>query len=238
MAKDPYQTLGVARTASEDELRTAYRKLAKKFHPDLNSGDKGAEEKFKAVSAAYELLEDPKTRAKYDAGEIDAAGQPRMDRQFEWTTAGGPRGPADFEDIGDIFHEFLGGYRSARGRAGAGPQQRGTRFAIKGADVKYTMDADFLDAAAGAKKRVTMHDGRVLDINIPKGLRTDRRCASKAKAFPVRSAARTATLSSRFTSSRTRCSSAMATTSRSTSRSPSARRFWARRSMCRPSMAR
>ena len=172
MAKDPYQTLGVARTASDDEIRAAYRKLAKKYHPDLNAGDKTAEETFKSVTAAYELLDDPKLRARYDAGEIDANGQPRMGRQFEWTTANGgaPRGTPDFEDIGDIFHEFLGGYRSARGRAGTGTG-RGARFAVKGADVKYTMDADFLDAVLGAKKRVTMHDGRVLDIAIPKGLK-------------------------------------------------------------------
>lgn len=184
MAKDPYQTLGVARTATADEIRSAYRKLAKKHHPDLNPGDKAAEEKFKSVTAAYDLLNDAKQRARYDAGEIDASGQPRMDRQFEWSAAqhgfgqrggfspGGPVGgePRDFEDIGDIFHEFLGGYRSARGRAGQQPP-RGTRFAVKGADVKYTMDVDFLDAALGAKKRVTMHDGRILDISIPKGLK-------------------------------------------------------------------
>jgi DnaJ-class molecular chaperone len=171
VVKDPYQTLGVARTATPDEIRAAYRKLAKKHHPDLNAGDKAAEERFKAISVAYDLLDDPKRRARFDSGEIDAAGQPRMDRNFEWTSADGapPRGGPDFEDIGDIFHEFLGGYRSARGRAG--PQQRGTRFAVKGADVKYTMDVDFLDAAQGAKKRVTMHDGRVLDITIPKGLK-------------------------------------------------------------------
>jgi len=184
VAKDPYQTLGVARTATDDEIRSAYRKLAKKHHPDLNPGDKSAEDRFKAATAAYELLDDPKKRGRYDAGEIDASGQPRMDRQFEWSQAAqgyGPRGafnpggptatgPQDFEDIGDIFHEFLGGYRSARGKAGQ-QQTRGARFAVKGADVKYTMDVDFLDAALGTKKRVTMHDGRVLDITIPKGLK-------------------------------------------------------------------
>ncbi|MFZ1991921.1 MAG: J domain-containing protein [Alphaproteobacteria bacterium] len=177
MAKDPYKVLGVQRTATQDELRKAYRKLAKQYHPDVNPDDKAAEENFKAVTAAYDLLSDEKKRAQFDAGAIDASGQPRMDRQFEWAFndqpqgggPGGPRNPREFEDMGDIFSEFFGGYRQARGRAGTGARREG--FSVKGADVKYTMDVDFLDAANGATKRVTMHDGRVLDVNIPKGLK-------------------------------------------------------------------
>ena len=183
MARDPYQALGVAQSASADEIRSAYRKLAKKHHPDLNPNDKSAEERFRAVTAAYEILDDPKTRARYDAGEIDSNGQPRMDRQFEWsTTAGEPRGTPPFEDIGDIFHEFLGGYRSARGRAQSAP--RGARFSVQGADVKYTMECDFLDAALGAKKRVTMHDGRSLDISIPVGFKDGQTLRLKGQGLP------------------------------------------------------
>jgi len=177
VAKDPYQVLGVQRTATQDELRKAYRKLAKRYHPDVNPGDKTAEENFKAVTAAYDLLSDEKKRAQFDAGAIDASGQPRMDRQFEWAFSdqpqgggAGPRGPREFEDMGDIFSEFFGGYRQARGRTGPGGARR-EQFSTKGADVKYTMDVDFLDAANGTTKRVTMHDGRVLDVNIPKGLK-------------------------------------------------------------------
>ena len=176
MAKDPYKVLGVQRSATQDELRKAYRALAKQYHPDVNPGDKAAEENFKAVTAAYDLLSDEKKRAQFDAGAIDASGQPRMDRQFEWAFndqpqgGQGPRNPREFEDMGDIFSEFFGGYRQARGRAGAGGARR-EGFSVKGADVKYTMDVDFLEAANGTTKRVTMHDGRVLDVNIPKGLK-------------------------------------------------------------------
>jgi DnaJ-class molecular chaperone len=182
VAKDPYKVLGVPRSASQDDLRKAYRKLAKQFHPDVNPGDDAAEENFKAITAAYDLLSDEKKRAQFDAGAIDASGQPRMDRQFEWAFndqppggggGGGPRNPREFDDMGDIFSEFFGGYRQARGRAGGGARREGAdgRFSVKGADVKYTMDVDFLEAANGATKRVTMHDGRVLDVNIPKGLK-------------------------------------------------------------------
>jgi DnaJ-class molecular chaperone len=204
VAKDPYQVIGVPRTASQEDLRAAYRKLAKKYHPDVNSGDKSAEEKFKAVTAAYDVLSDEKKRAQYDAGQIDASGQPRMDRQYEWSfQEGGPRGPAgtagrsnrEFEDIGDIFGEFFGGYRQARGRAGGarqpgpgGARQQGpsggARFAVRGADVKYTMDADFIDAALGATKRTTMHDGRVLDIAIPKGLKDGQTLRLRGQGLP------------------------------------------------------
>lgn len=197
MAKDPYQVIGVPRGASQEELRKAYRKLAKKYHPDVNAGDKAAEEKFKAVTAAYDLLSDDKKRAQYDAGQIDATGQPRMDRQFEWSFQDGAphgaqgfgsgRGNREFEDIGDIFNEFFGGYRQARGRTGGGRQPgagSGGRFAVRGADVKYTMDAEFLDAALGATKRTTMHDGRVLDIAIPKGLKDGQTLRLKGQGLP------------------------------------------------------
>ena len=187
MAKDPYQVLGVQRTVTQEELRKAYRKLAKQYHPDVNPGDKAAEENFKAVTAAYDLLSDEKKRAQFDAGAIDASGQPRMDRQFEWafndhpqSGGAGPRNAREFEDMGDIFSEFFGGYRQARGRAGA----RREGFSVKGADVKYTMDVDFLDAANGTTKRVTVHDGRVLDVNIPKGLKDGQTIRLRGQGLP------------------------------------------------------
>lgn len=196
-----YDLLGVKRDASPDELRRAYRKLAKQYHPDLNPNDKAAEEKFKALTAAYDLLSDPDMRARYDHGDIDASGQPRRGPQFEWGAAGaGARrqpGPDPDVDLGDIFNEFFGGYRDARNKSGPGADKSGPkgagrkqagpgggRFAIKGADIQYSMTVEFLDAARGASRRVTMHDGRVLDINIPAGLKSGQTLRLKGQGMP------------------------------------------------------
>ena len=107
MADDLYSTLGVAKTASAADITKAYRKLAKKLHPDLNPGDKAAEEKFKQISAAYSILNDPEKRGRYDRGEIDASGQERPQQQYYRDFAGGPEGAryhtgAGFEDIGEF----------------------------------------------------------------------------------------------------------------------------------------
>src|SRR5262245_45112520 len=150
MAEDPYKVLGVARDASNEEIRRTYRKLAKELHPDLNPKNRAAvEEKFKKVSAAYDIVGDPEKRKKYDRGEIDAGGEPR--RGFHRTHAGGsPFGGRGgrFEDelnFGDIFSDLFG-----RGRSG----EAGSPFAARGRDVRYTLEVDFLEAATGAKKRV------------------------------------------------------------------------------------
>ena len=192
-----YELLGVDRRASEQDLRRAYRKLAKQYHPDLNPEDEAAEEKFKAVTAAYELLSDPAMRASYDRGDIDAAGNPRRNAQFEWGHAqAGTRQEAEPDvDLGDIFNEFFGGYRDARRRSaneGAertakGPKhgdKRSGRFAIKGSNIQYTMTVDFLDAATGASRRVTMHDGRDLNVNIPAGLKSGQILRLKGQGMP------------------------------------------------------
>jgi DnaJ-class molecular chaperone len=169
---DPYQTLGVAKTATEDEIRKAYKKLAKKHHPDLNPGDKEAENRFKDISAAYTLLTDPEKKRAYDAGEIDETGAPKAERRFyrDFADAGaGFRyGRAEdiggFEDLGDIFGDVLRGRRDGRGAEG------GAQFRMRGADVHYTLPIDFLEAVNGAKKRVDMPDGKTLDISIPAGV--------------------------------------------------------------------
>ncbi len=170
MADDPYVTLGVAKGASDEDIRRAFRKLAKELHPDLNPANSaGTEEQFKKVSSAYEILSDPKKRGAFDRGEIDARGDPRRDgfRQYASGAARGARAGAraGFEDVdvGDIFSDIFGGARY--GRSG----QRGG-FSVKGPDVRYTLELDFLEAVLGAKKRVTMPEGGVLDLSIPAGV--------------------------------------------------------------------
>jgi DnaJ-class molecular chaperone len=163
MADDPYKILGVKKEASADEIRSAYRKLAKKHHPDLNPGNKEAEEKFKSISSAYDLLSDAEKRAKFDRGEIDASGAERAPQQswrqyaegapgerYAYSTGGG-MGGADFEDLfTNIF--------SQRPRGPA-----------KGHDRHYSLEVDFLEAVSGATRRITLPDGGALDVKIPPG---------------------------------------------------------------------
>ncbi len=186
MAEDPYALLGVPKNASDDDIRRAFRKLAKELHPDLNPGDRAAVERFKKVSAAYELLGDPEKRKRYDRGEIDAAGEPRRAYQqqgaaggpFGWRGAR-PGGPVpETEDLGfsDIFSEIFGGARGTRGaRSGAG---------IRGGDVRYTLEIDFLEAVTGARKRVTMPEGGMLDLTVPEGVTDGQVLRLKGKGGP------------------------------------------------------
>lgn len=167
MADDPYQVLGLSKGASEDDIRRAYLKLVKELHPDVNPS-KSAEERFKKVTAAHELLGDPEQRARFDRGEIDAAGEPR---QYGYTRQRGPgagtraSGPV-FEEFGDIFSDiFGGGGGRTRGAAGSGGG-----FASRGNDLRYTLDVDFVEAAQGTKKRVTLPSGGQLDIAVPEGV--------------------------------------------------------------------
>jgi DnaJ-class molecular chaperone len=181
MAEDPYKVLGVARDASDEEIRRVYRKLAKQLHPDLNPvNSASAEERFKKVSAAYDIVGDPEKRRQYDRGEIDANGEQR--RGFHRTHAGaGPfagragRRQADDFAFGDIFSDLFG---AARGRAEAGG------FGAPGRDVRYSLDVDFLEAAAGVKKRVTIPDGGVLDLAVPEGVSDGQILRLKGKGTP------------------------------------------------------
>jgi DnaJ-class molecular chaperone len=169
MAEDPYKVLGVPRTAADEEIRRAYRKLAKELHPDLNPSNRvTSEERFKKVSAAYDIVGDPEKRKQYDRGEIDANGEPR--RSYQRAHAGGSpfagRGarPGDEFGFGDIFSDLFGSMRGGR------PGDAGAPFRARGQDVRYTLEVDFLEAVNGATKRVTMPEGGVLDLNVPEGV--------------------------------------------------------------------
>lgn len=172
MAEDLYSVLGVAKTASAADITKAYRKLAKKLHPDLNPGDKAAEDKFKQIAHAYSILSDEEKRGRYDRGEIDASGQERPQQRYYREYAGGEdgaryRSTAGFEDIGafsDLFGDLFGEQGGMRGARG------GTRFSRRGQDAQYRLDIDFLDAVKGAKQRITLPDGATLDVTIPPGV--------------------------------------------------------------------
>ncbi len=168
---DPYSILGVPKSATAEELKSAYRKLAKKLHPDVNPGKKDIEQKFKEVTAAYDLLSDKDKRARYDRGEIDAQGQERGfsggggDPFRGAYRRGGKAGAGadpfsqfnDMEGMEDIFAQFMGG---GKRRGPSAPPQRG-------ADVTYSIKVPFVDACTGGKQRVTLSGGKTIDITIP-----------------------------------------------------------------------
>jgi DnaJ-class molecular chaperone len=186
MAEDPYSVLGVQRSASADDINKAYKKLAKKWHPDLNPGDKAAEETFKQVSAANEILSDLEKRGRYDRGEIDASGQERPQQHYYREYAGGEdgaryRSSAGFEDIGafsDLFGDVFS--RRAGGARGGGS----ARFSRRGSDAQYRLEIDFLEAVTGAKKRITLPDGGTLDVTLPAGVDDSQVLRLKGKGMP------------------------------------------------------
>ena len=197
---DPYQTVGVARTASPDEIKKAFRKKAKALHPDANANDPKAQEKFSALNNAYEILSDPEKRRQFDRGEIDAEGKPRFSPGFDGR--GGPRpgggnpfgGGGGFEHFSfrtdgprggpgggqnpfgadDIFADLFGGLA---GNRAAGSRQAGPQVP----DVTVTTSIPFLDAARGSRKRVTLPTGEALDVNIPAGTRDGDKLRLKGK---------------------------------------------------------
>jgi DnaJ-class molecular chaperone len=177
---DPYETLGVPKTASADEIRAAYRKLAKKLHPDLNPGDKKAEEKFKEVSVANDLLSDPEKRRRYDAGEIDASGAekapPHARYYRDYAAEGGHPYEAqgaygDFAQGDDLFAELL---RRSAEQARRRP----------GADLHYELPIDFLDAVNGASKTITLPQGGTLNVTIPAGVEDGQTLRLRGKGAP------------------------------------------------------
>jgi len=180
--KDPYEALGVEKTASPDDIRKAYRRLAKKLHPDLNPGNKTAEEQFKEVSAAYDLLSDADKRARFDRGEIDASGAERPRQRYYRDFAAGAdadhayadaSGFQDFAQGDDFLAELLRRREHARANA-------------PGADLHYRLPVDFLDAVNGATIRLDVPDGGTLEVKIPPGIETGQLLRLRGKGAPGR----------------------------------------------------
>ena len=191
---DPYQTLGVARGASEADIKKAYRKLAKELHPDRNKDNPKAAERFSVVTNAYDLLSDKDKRARFDRGEIDGDGNPAAPFGYGGGSAPRPGGPGGgfrsqgFEfgggeaDMGDIFEGLFGGGRGGGGPAGGFSSGFGRRAAAKGANVSYRLAVPFADAATLAPQRVQLPDGAI-DIKLPAGVEngTQMRLAGKGE---------------------------------------------------------
>jgi DnaJ-class molecular chaperone len=197
--RDPYQVLGVAKSASEAEIKKAFRNLAKKHHPDTHAGDEAAKKRFQEISAAYDIVGDKDKRAKFDAGEIDASGNPRgfdpraggfRANPFGFGGAaprgpsgGGPGGDREFhfswDDRGggsqdfsaeDIFSELMGG---GRGRGGRRPA-RGEDFAV-------AITASFSESVMGGTRRIVLTNGEQIDVKIPAGLKDGQQIRVKGR---------------------------------------------------------
>jgi DnaJ-class molecular chaperone len=204
---DPYSTLGVARNASEKDIKSAYRKLAKELHPDRNKDNPKAAERFSEVTRAYDLLSDKDKRARFDRGEIDGDGNPahpfgggfgggggfRGD-PFRRPAGGGPGGrqytPEDFEgfgnegiDLGDIFEGLFGGggVRGGSPFGGAQRAQQRSQPPKRGANKQYRLRVPFVDAATGKDQRITLADGKTIDLKLPKGVEDGTQMRLKGK---------------------------------------------------------
>src|ERR1700736_5099449 len=183
-AQTPYEVLGVKPDASADEIRKAYRKLAKQFHPDINPGKPEAEARFKEISAAYDLLSDSDKRARYDRGEIDETGAERPPRGYYRSQAEGaqgwryqPEGEMDLSDLEDLFAAYGSAGRGRRGEAGAG-------FRAHGADRHFTLTVDFVTAATGGKQRLSLAPEEWLDVTIPAGVEDGQVLRLRGKGGP------------------------------------------------------
>ncbi|MAY20622.1 MAG: molecular chaperone DnaJ [Erythrobacteraceae bacterium] len=206
---DPYKTLGVARTASEKEIKSAYRTLAKELHPDRNKDNPKAAEKFSEATAAYDLLSDKDKRAQFDRGEIDADGNPMNPfagmggagaRGFGrgYPGGGGRPGQGGFRDsefqgfgnedldLGDLFEGLFGG----RARQAEPPPRRGfggmgsgrpSPPPKRGADIQYRLAVPFVDAAAGRDQRITLADGKTISLKLPAGVEDGTQMRLKGK---------------------------------------------------------
>lgn len=179
MTKDPYETLGLPKTATEAQIKSAFKKLARKHHPDLRPGDAAAVVRFKEITAANDLLKDPETRRRFDSGEIDATGAERPQQTFYRDYAEGP-GHAAQDGFADAatMEEFL-----ARAFGG---QRSGMREPLRarGQDVSYSLPVAFLDAANGAQRAITLQDSKTLAVTIPEGAEDRQMLRLKGQGMP------------------------------------------------------
>jgi DnaJ-class molecular chaperone len=184
---DPYVTLGVAPNASQDDIRKAYRKAAKESHPDLNPGKPEAEQRFKEINAANDIVGDAEKRKRYDAGEIDETGAERQpERHFyrEYAEADpnmryrqhGASAAGQANSAGDFDYDIFADLFRERGD--------GSHFRMPPQDVRYTLEIDFLDAVDGTHKVVVMPDGKTLDITIPAGINDGQVLRLKGQGLP------------------------------------------------------
>ena len=200
---DLYQRLGIKRGASEAEVKKAYRSLAKQLHPDRNTDNPKAAERFSQITAAYDLLSDKDKRARYDRGEIDEEGNPKMPfgAGFGGYSGGraGPRpdtsghsagfeGPPGFDpgntaDFSDLFEGLFGAANAARGRRQTGPTgfRPRSRAPQKGADIAYRLQVPLVDAATLKPQRIALADGKTIDLKLPKGLEDGTRIRLSGK---------------------------------------------------------
>ncbi|MBM3594213.1 MAG: J domain-containing protein [Alphaproteobacteria bacterium] len=193
MVKDPYSILGVTHGASEKEIKSAYRKLAKELHPDANKDNPKATDRFSEVTQAYDLLSDKDKRAQFDRGEIDMYGNPTMPFGY----GGGPGGArggfraegfpgGEAVDLGDIFEGLFGGRGGGMGGMGGARGGPRPRAAPRGANVQYRLRVSLTDAARLADQRVTLSDGKTIDLKLPKGVEdgTQMRLSGKGEQGP------------------------------------------------------
>jgi DnaJ-class molecular chaperone len=205
--RDPYSTLGVSRTASEADIKSAYRKLAKELHPDRNKDNPKAAEKFSEATRAYDLLSDKAKRAQFDRGEIDAEGNPanpfagmgaRPGYGRGGTYGAGPGGPGGFResdfggfggdevDLGDLFEGLFGGRAKAQQPPPRRPfgKQPPPPPPKRGADIQYRLAVPFVEAAAGRDQRITLADGKAINLKLPAGVEDGTMMRLKDKGHP------------------------------------------------------
>ncbi len=192
MLNDPYEALGLTKAASADDIKKAYRKLVRTSHPDLHPDDAEAEARFKVIAAAHDILKDPETRARFDAGEIDGLGAERPQRQYYRDFAEASENPyrqgaraqrpgfGPNADPEDIFAEILRG----RARGGSADDFGAHGFSASGPDARYSLDIPFLDAARGAETRITLPDGHGLAVRIPAGTEDGQTLRLRGKGAP------------------------------------------------------
>lgn len=192
---DPYAILGVSKGASEKDIKSAYRKLAKELHPDYNKDNPAAAARFSEVTRAYDLLSDKDKRARFDRGEIDIDGNPAA--PFGFGGSGGFRQQGrsndnagfsgfgnDGIDFADIFDGLFGGFGGGARGSSSGPYGGTRQNAPKGANVAYKMAVDFTDAATLKPQRITLADGKTIDLKLPNGVETGTNMRLSGKGQP------------------------------------------------------